>query len=62
MLEVSILIFKMENKDGNKNGDYGSKLSVTWEICGVFWEIMLAKDCYWRILAYFPVLRFGTLD
>lgn len=29
--EVSILIFKMENKDVNKNDDYRSKLSVTRE-------------------------------
>lgn len=45
VLEFSILISKVENKDGNKSDDYRSKLSVTWNNVES-WEVMVGKDCY----------------
>lgn len=45
LLEFSILISKVENKDGNKSDDYRSKLSVTRNNVES-WEVMFGKDCY----------------
>lgn len=47
VLEFSILISKVENKDGNKSDDYGSKLSVTWNnvvLGSDGWEGLLLKN------------------
>lgn len=46
VLEVSIVILKMDNKNGNKYNDYRSKFSVTWDQYKISWEIMFGKDYY----------------